>query len=168
MANKKLNKKLEADLFSAQPGTVISALKSLKNEGNVHYLPHLFELLNSTPGEKVENEIITLLNNLKVSEAAPILAGALTTPKYKPIRKTLATACWQNGLDYKDHFLVFLDLVIEEDWETSFEAFTVIDNMEDYPAGEVAEKATDKIYLALKNTGEQKKYFLHEILTMLR
>jgi hypothetical protein len=168
MANKKLNKKIEADLFSAQPETVISALNTLKKEGNVNYLPHLFELLNSSPGEKVENEIITLLNNLKVSKAAPILAEALTAPKYKPIRKTLATACWQNGLDYKDQFLVFLDLVIEEDWETSFEAFTVIDNMENYPAGEVVEQATDKIHLALKNASEQKKYFLHEILTMLR
>jgi len=168
MTNKKLNKKLEADLFSAQPETVISALKSLKNEGNVHYLPHLFELLNSNPAENIEKEIITLLNNLKVSEAAPILAEALTAQKYKPIRKTLATACWQNGLEYKDHFLVFLDLVIEEDWETSFEAFTVIDNMENYPAGEVAEQASDKIYLALKNAGEQKKYFLHEILKMIR
>lgn len=168
MTNKKLNKKLEADLFSAQPETVISALNSLKKEGNEHYLPHLFELLNSNPGEEVEDEIIKLLNNLKVREAAPILAEALTQSKYKPIRKTLATACWQNGLDYKDHFLVFLDLVIEENWETSFEAFTVIDNMENYPAGEVVEQARDKIRQAVKNAGEQKKYFLHEILTMLR
>ncbi|MGM0620968.1 MAG: hypothetical protein ACQETJ_07990 [Bacteroidota bacterium] len=168
MTNKKLNKKLEADLFSAQPETVISALNSLKNEGNVHYLPHLFELLNSTPGEKVEDEIIKLLNQLKVSEAATVIADALTQSKYKPIRKTLATACWQNGLDYKDHFLVFLDLVIEEDWETGFEAFTVIDNMDNYPTGEVVEQASDRIHQALKNAGEQKKYFLHEILKMLR
>jgi hypothetical protein len=61
-----------------------------------------------------------------------------------------------------------LDLVIEEDWETSFEAFTVIDNMENYPTDEVVEQASDRIHQALKNAGEQKKYFLHEILTMLR
>lgn len=168
MTNKKLDKKLEADLFSAQPDNVVSALHSLKEEGNIHYLPILFDLLNADSEEIIEEEIIKILGNLKVQEAAPVLAEALQEPKYKPIQKPLATACWQNGLDFKEHLPVFVDIVIEEDFETGFEAFTVIESMEKYPEGEVIEEVTDRIHESLGNAGEQKKYFLHEILTMIR
>lgn len=166
--HKELNKKIEAELFSAQPDTVISALNYIKEEGNIHYLPLLFDLLKSGPKEKVEEEITAILGTLKVREAVPVLVKALTEPKYIPIRKQLAAACWQNGLDYENHLQVFVDLVIEEDWETGFEAFTVIENMENFPGKEITGPAADKALSAIKDAGEQKKYFLHEILTMIR
>jgi len=168
MTNKKLDKQLESELFSAQSQNVVSALNTLKEKGNIHYLPILFDLLNSNPDEKVEEEIIKILGNLKVRKAAPILAEALQKPKYKSIRKPLTTACWQNGLDFKKHLAVFVDLVIEENFETGFEAFTVIESMEKYPEGEVIEEVTDRIHESLRDANEQKKYFLHEILTMIR
>lgn len=168
MTNNKLDKNLEAELFSAQSENVVSALNALKEEGNIHYLPILFDLLNSNPDEKVEEEIIKILGTLKVQEAAPVMAKALQNQKYKPIRKPLTTACWQNGLDFKEHLPVFVEMVIEEDFETGFEAFTVIESMEKYPEGKVIEDITDRIHESLGNAGEQKKYFLHEILTMIR
>jgi hypothetical protein len=168
MTNRKLDKQLESDLFSAKSETVISALKTLKEKGNVHYLPLLFDLLKSSPEENIEEEIKKILGNLKVREAAPVLVEALQQQKYIGIRKPLTTACWQNGLDFKDHLGVFVDLVIEEDFETGFEAFTVIESMEKYPEGEVITEVTDQIYEALKSADEQKKYFLHEILHMIR
>ncbi|MFW5773244.1 MAG: HEAT repeat domain-containing protein [Tangfeifania sp.] len=168
MTNKKLDKKLERELFSAQSENVISALNSLKEEGNIHYLPILFDLLNADTGKKIEEEIINILGSLKVQDAAPVLAEALQDPKYKPIRKPLTAACWQNSLNFKEHLPVFVDLVIEEDFETGFEAFTVIESMEKYPEGEVIENVTNRIHDALPNANEQKKYFLHEILTLIR
>lgn len=168
MTNEKLDKQLEADLFSAKSETVIAALNSLKEKGNVHYLPHLFDLLKSSPEENVEEEIKKILANLKVREAAPVLVEALQEQKYIGIRKSLATACWQNGLDFKDYLPVFVTLVIEENFETGFEAFTVIESMEKYPEGEVITEVTDQIHESLKAADEQKKYFLHEILHMIR
>jgi hypothetical protein len=168
MTNRKLDKKIETDLFSAQSETVISALNSLKEKGNVHYLPLLFDLLKSSPEENVGEEIKKILGNLKVREAAPVLVEALQEKKYIDIRKPLATACWQNGLDFKNHLPVFVTLVIEEDFETGFEAFTVIESMEKYPEGEVITEVTDQIHEALQSADEQKKYFLHEILHMIR
>lgn len=168
MTNRKLDKQLESDLFSAKSETVISVLKTLKEKGNVHYLPLLFDLLNSSPEENIEEEIKKILGNLKVREAAPVLVEALQQQKYIGIRKPLATACWQNGLNFKDHLPVFVTLVIEEDFETGFEAFTVIESMEKYPEGKVITEVTDQIHEALKSADEQKKYFLHEILHMIR
>lgn len=168
MTNRKLDKQLESELFSAQSKNVVSALNTLKEKGNIHYLPILFDLLKSNPDKEVEEEIIKILGNLKVQEAAPVLAEALQEPGYKSIRKPLATACWQNGLDFKEDLPVFVDLVVEEDFETGFEAFTVIESMEKYPEGKIITEVTDQIQVSLETADEQKKYLLHEILTMIR
>ncbi|RIH65869.1 hypothetical protein D1164_06265 [Mariniphaga sediminis] len=168
MQSNKPDKNIKAKLFSADTATVVSALNSLKEEGNVSYLPILFDLLNSNPETEIEKEIIYILSNLKIKEAAPVMVEALQAPGYDSIRKKLTTACWQNGLDYKEFFPVFVDLVIQEDWETGFEAFTVIENMETFPGREVLDPVVDEIHKALKDAGEQKRYFLHEILVLIR
>ena len=62
---------------------------------------------------------------------------------------------------------VFVDLIIKEDWEIAFEAFTVIDNLEISPDPKVATKTKTKIETALVNAKEQNAYFLREILTKL-
>lgn len=168
MESKKPDKNIQANLFSANTEVVISALDALKEKGTSAYLPLLFDLLNSNPEAAVEKEILFILENLKMKDAVPFIAEALQNQKYLPIRKKLTTACWENGLDFKEYLPVFVDLVISADWETSFEAFTVIENMENYPEEEILEISRNKIFDALKNAGEQKKYFLHEILTLIR
>lgn len=168
MEKKKLDKNIEANLFSANTTTAIATLNTLKEKGNNGYLPLLFDLLNSNPENEIEQEIIFILYNLKIKDAVPVLVEALQNPKYLPIRKKLTAACWENGLDYKNYLPVFVDLVINEDWETGFEAFTVIENMENYPEQEIVDIATEKIRQGLKNANDQKKYFLHEILTLIR
>lgn len=168
MGQKKLDKTIEANLFSANTTTVVSTLNTLKERGNTAYLPLLFDLLNSNPEPEIEKEIIFILYNLKTKEAAPVLVEALQNQKYMPIRKKLVAACWENGLDYKNYLPVFVALVVNEDWDTGFEAFTVIENMENYPNQEIIDLATEKIHQGLKTANEQKKYFLHEILTLIR
>ncbi len=168
MEQKKLYKNIEVNLFSANTATVISTLNTLKERGNTAYLPLLFDLLNSNPEDEIEQEINFILYNLKIKDAVPVLVEAIQNPKYLPIRKKLAAACWENGLDFKNYLPVFVDLVINEDWETGFEAFTVIENMENFPEQDILDIATEKIRQGLIEANEQKKYFLHEILTLIR
>src|SRR5690606_26892496 len=129
----KTDKDLEARLLSARTVTVLAALNEVKERGNINYLPILFNLLNSNPEAEVEKEVLAILGTLKVKEAVPLMTEALTNPRFNIIRKSLITACWQNGLDYRQHLPLFVDIVIQEDWETGFEAFTVIENMETFP-----------------------------------
>jgi hypothetical protein len=160
--------KIEEQLYSARNADVIAALKMLKENGDVNILPLLFNVLQTNHEQEVQDEIIYILNNLKIKAAAPVIANALSDPDYLSIRKTLTSACWQNGLDYKEFLPVFVDLVVQEDWETGFEAFTVIENMTGFPSEEILENERNKIHAALKNADEQRKYFLHEMLTLLR
>jgi hypothetical protein len=127
----------------------------------------LLELLSANPDEQVEKEITDILNNLKVQKAVPVLVEALLNPEYYSIRKKIITACWQNGLNYKNQLPIFVDLVIQEEWETGFEAFTVIENMEEYPDKEILDLAVRKIHDALPDTEGKKKYFLQEILILI-
>jgi hypothetical protein len=167
MDGKYRSRNLEASLRSEKTSTVLTALFELKDSGNISFIPILLELLSANPEEQVENEITDILNNLKVQKAVPVLMEAIQNPEYISIRKKIITACWQNGLNYKNQLPVFVDLVIQEEWETGFEAFTVIENMEEYPDKEIIDLAVRKIQDALPGTEGKKKYFLQEILILI-
>jgi len=164
MDKKDLDKKLKNDIFSANTQVALSALNIIKERGNKSYLPILFDLLLSFPEKELEKEIKNVLGTIKQKDSVPVFVEALKKNKYKPIRKTILTACWQNGLDFKEHLLIFAELVIEEDWETGFEAFTVIENLKELPDKEIIEKTITKINDSIETIGDKKKYFLQEIL----
>ena len=85
----------------------------------------------------------------------------------KTIRKTILTACWQNGLDFSNFLPVFIDIIINDEWEIAFEAFTIVDNLEFSPSEEIIKTAIDKIQNSIETVNEQKEYFLKEILVKL-
>lgn len=168
MDKKNLDKKLKTDIFSAETSVAIAALKSIREKGNKLYLPMLFDLLLSFPEEELEAEIKTILGTVKQRDTVPVFVQALRDKKYKPIRKTLLAACWQNGLDFKDYLPLFAGLIIEEDWETGFEAFTVIENLKDLPDQNIIDETEVKINNSIEKMSDKKRYFLQEILFRIR
>lgn len=167
MNKEKLNKNIQAELFSTNKNQVISAIKKISEQGNKLYIPVLLDLLLLNQEKEIEKEITKLLGNVKDKATVPVFAEALQTKKYVSIRKTICTACWQNGLHYHEYLPVFVNVIISEDWETGFEAFTVVDNMEFLPSDDLIEKAKRIIAPELKNVSDKKKYFLEEILAKI-
>ena len=168
MKQEKIDEQIKKNLFSANTNVVISALEAIQNKGNKLYIPILFDLLNSSPEPEIETEIKNLLGTVKDKETINAFMRAIENDKYKTIRKSILTACWQNGLDFSTFLPVFIDLVINEDWEIAFEAFTVIDNLEYLPADEIIKNSILKINNALPLANDQKSYFLSEILVKLK
>lgn len=168
MNQEKIDEQIKKNLFSANTNVVISAIEGIQNKGNRLYIPILFDLLNSSPEPEIETEIKNLLGTVKDKETINAFMRAIEDDRYKPIRKSILTACWQNGLDFSTFLPVFIDLIINEDWETAFEAFTVIDNLEYLPGEEIIKKSVIKINDALTGANEQKSYFLSEILVKLK
>lgn len=167
MTKIKINQATKNKLFSTDTNEVILALNSLKEKGNKEYLPILFELLLTEPQEAICKEILKLLGTVKDIETIPVFMEAFKDEKFVPIQKTILISCWQNGLDFSNYFDVFIDLIINGDWEVAFEAFTVIENLEYFPAAEELKETKLHIARALKSTNEQKSYFLEEILKMI-
>lgn len=167
MNKPKINYTLKTKLFSTDNNVVLSALNSLKEKGNKDYLPILFELLVAAPEEEIRNEIVKLLGTIKDKNTIPVFIEALHEKKFLAIRKDILTTCWQNGLDFSSHLAVFVDLVIESEWEVTFEAFTVIENLEHFPPEEDVKAIKLKVANALKSADEQKGYFLEKILKLV-
>jgi len=166
MNTPKINSDLKNKMFSADTNAVITAINALKEKGNKEYLPILFELLLSKPEDEIQKEIMKLLGTVKDKDTVPAFVAALQEKKYSSIKKEILISCWQNGLDFSNHFAVFVDLVINGEWEVAFEAFTVIENLEHFPPEDEVKEIKLKIAGALKSANEQKGYFLEEILRM--
>jgi hypothetical protein len=167
MATEKIDSTIKEQLFSTDTKTVISAINSIKRNGNKLYIPVLFDLLSTQPEKEIEAEIKKLLATVKDIKTVDNFIEAVQNEKYKPILKTILVVCWQNGLDFSSYTPVFIDIIINEEWEIAFEAFTIIDNLEFVPEHEVVEVAIQKIEAALKTANEQKTYFLNEILKQI-
>lgn len=163
----KIDSDIQHKLFSTQAETVISALRKVKERGNKNYLPLLFDLLNSQPDPEVEKEIVQLLSTVKDKESVNTFMRAVENEKYRDIRKTLLSACWQNGLDFGAFMPVFIDIIIADDWEIAFEAFTIVDNLEYIPGKAILDTSISKINGSLNTVNEQKRYFLQEILSKI-
>lgn len=166
MTKSKINQQTQKNLFSTDINVVISTLNLLKEKGNKEYLPILFELLLLKPEIEVEKEIIKLLETIKDSSTVAVFVEALKEERFVPIRKNILTCCWQNGLDFSSYIDLFVDLIIEDEWEVAFEAFTVIENLKHFPPAEELKETKLRIANALKSANEQKQYFLEEILKM--
>ena len=163
MKQENINEKLRLALNSEDVEIVKDALEKISETGNRFYLPLLFDLLNTMPEHDVEVEIIKLIGSVKNKESVNTFMRAVEDEKYKPIRQKLIAACWQNGLDFSNFIPVFIEIVINDDWETAFEAFTLIDNLEYLPGEEIINIARLKIKEAFPAANEQKRYFLTEI-----
>jgi hypothetical protein len=167
MATEKIDSTIKEQLFSTDTKTVISAINSIKRNGNKLYIPVLFDLLSTQPEKEIEAEIKKLLATVKDIKTIDSFIEAVQNEKYKHILKTILIVCWQNGLDFSSYTPVFIDIIINEEWEIAFEAFTIIDNLEFVPEHEIVEVAIQKIEAALKTANEQKTYFLNEILKQI-
>ncbi len=165
--NIKIDAGIQQKLFSAKTETVISALHTIRDKGNKAYIPLLFDLLSTQPEKEIEQGVLTLLSTVKDKETVNIFMRALENEKYRPIRKIILTACWQNGLDFSTFLPIFIDIIIAEDWEIAFEAFTIVDNFEMLPTPAIIETSVSKINLVMDKANEQKRYFLNEILSKI-
>jgi hypothetical protein len=167
MDKPKISTKLKNQLFSANTDEVIATVNTLKEKGNKEYLPLLFELLRLQPEAEIQKEILQLLGSIKDKETIPVFIEAIEDEKFSSIKKTLLNSCWQSGLDFSKYLNTFVDVVINEEWEVAFEAFTVIENLENFPPEEEIKNIKLKAARALKISSDQKAYFLEEILKLL-
>lgn len=121
------HKKILEDLYSAKDSVVISALNELRKSGDTTVVPYLVDLYVSSPSDHVKSETEKFLKDLKDDDAAKPLAEALENPKYKTKLENLTAICWQANIDFSPYIDTFTKIAIEGDYQTSLEAFTVIE-----------------------------------------
>jgi HEAT repeat protein len=159
----KADPRMVASLASSDESVIVTAVNDLRVSGSPVYLPVLAKLLLRTELQEARSAVLTLLGELKDQEAVPVLMEIIDEDTYLPVRKELIAACWQNGLDYSVYLSRFVDLVIENDMDIAFEAFTVIENADQLPDASIREIEIIKINHALKVADALKSYLLREL-----
>lgn len=70
------------------------------------------------------------LKHLKANNAQSFIMNAISKTKNSEQKAQIIAACWETGLDFSKDFNFFVDLIGDNDFHVSFEAFTVIQEME--------------------------------------
>jgi hypothetical protein len=170
--NKK--KKLETEkrqisiLRSGNTAAIIDTIQEIRRKGSVTILPELFDLLLVSGNEEVIQACSSLLNDLKNKESVQYLITALKDDKYEPVRHILTSACWQNGLDYHEEFLLFTEIFLNDNYAAAIEAFTVIENS----LGELTDKdmllLTEQLNHGIDLAEEDKRPLIRELLLVIK
>ncbi len=160
--------KILSNLRSKNPEIVLDAIEKIRESGNGSILTDIIELLHDNDNIEIQKSVLNLLSELKDKESIPVLITAIKNDKYTNERKDLVACCWQNGLSYNEYLPLFIDMVINEEFQCAFEAFTVIENMYGKIEDEVIEKEILKIENGLNNSDLQKGYLLNGLLAIIR
>jgi len=118
-------------LFSKDQKTVTKTINKLRETGKDTDLNTLVELYGKSEAEEIKQLIYKFLCDLKSQASAAVVVGLIQTTTDKQTLKMLASTCWQSRLNYIDNFELFIDLIIHEPFEISFEAFTLLENFEE-------------------------------------
>lgn len=162
----KLNR-LKSAIKSANPELIDHALDEIKNQGDHTFVTPLIELLHQNLSREVKEKIFTLFVDLKNEDSVDQLVSDLKIENDLDILERLVAACWQNGLNFSKHLPYFVQLVIDQEFQIAFEAFTVIENMYGKIEGDIEVLLTDKIKACLPDAMENKEYLLRGLLDII-
>jgi len=95
-----------------------------KDTSNADYVT---VLVNSKSTREEKDEALKVL---KENNAQAFILNAITKTKNLGQKALLIAACWETGLDFSKDYLFFIELITNKDFIVSFEAFTVIQEME--------------------------------------
>ncbi|WP_421919033.1 hypothetical protein [Marinifilum sp.] len=166
-AKKALHDKLVLGLQSSDVKTVTESINQLREEGQLDDIVILFDLLVKSNDDSLKDTILKFLSDIKDKNADSIFIDAILDEKYKSIRKDLTSTCWQSSIDFTNHISIFTDLLIESDFETAFEAFTVIENFTSKIEKNKKIEEQDKLKDAIPNAAEEVKGMIHECIHIL-
>ncbi|MDE5417151.1 hypothetical protein L3049_03945 [Labilibaculum sp. DW002] len=154
-------------LGSKDNKVVLNSINQLRQEGKPEDVNHLFDLLLSTPTSEIKVSILNFLADLKIQETDKIIIEAIKNDKYLSIRKSIVEVCWEASIDFSKHLSVFVDLLIEADFEIAFEAFTVIENITEKVPEMIKPVEMTKLKNAIPGSSAEKKGMIHEAIHII-
>lgn len=161
------NKNLLKGLELSDSLRIIETLEELRVSGKVSDIPILIEMLHLSQDPEIKSRISSLFGNLKESDAIPLIIEAIQNQKYAPELKELVSSCWENGLNYSKYLSLFIDLLIENDLEVAFEAYTVIINNEHKIDQAIIDQEVERLEKALPGVSEMKRQLMLDVIDFL-
>lgn len=166
--NKKdLHTAIISGLNSKDSKQIINSITQLREEGKPEDVNYLFDLLLSSPTDEIKIAILNFLADLKIQETDKIIVDAIKNDKYLSIRKSIVEVCWEASIDFSNYLSVFVDLLIDADFEIAFEAFTVIENISEKVPEAIKPKEMSKLKDSISDSSAEKKGMIHEAIHII-
>ncbi len=158
---------IPTDLKLVNKEAIDKILTHLSENGTTNDLRPLLDLMVHTPHKDVLTSCVKFWADIKIKAAKQLIITAITDKKYASIQKEMVSVCWQSSIDFSENVNVFVDLLISSDFETAFEAFTVIENLTGKIEEDVIKKEQQKLKDAIPSAHEHLKGMLHEAIHLL-
>ncbi len=159
--------RLKSAIKTSNQELIDHALEEIKTKGDESYIIPLITFLHQTSSKEVKEIIYHLFNDLKHENSVDQLIHELENEKDLDILERLVASCWQNGLNYSKHLPFFVQLIINQEFQIAFEAFTVIENMYGKIEGDTESMLLSKIEKSLTTSEERKQYLLKGLLEII-
>lgn len=114
-------------LFSTNTSVIIETIGEIRKIGEVQLIEPLIEVADKTKDPEVREAIFSLLADLRMQEAVEPLVIAVNNRKCLKNFPQFLGKLWQNKLDFSAHIPVFLKVMLNENYESGIEAFTIIE-----------------------------------------
>lgn len=167
ISKKDLHNAIILGLNSTDNKVVLDSIKQLRKDGKSEDVTLLLDLMISNSRGEIQSAIRSFLADLKNQDTDKIIIGAIGDDKYIAIRKILVSICWETSIDFSKYISTFVDLLIEADFETSFEAFTVIENLTEKISEEIKPAEMAKLKDAISGASPEKKGMIHEAIHII-
>jgi hypothetical protein len=162
----KLNR-LKFAVKSGNAELVDHALEEIKSKGDSTYIIPLIDFLHKSIPKEFKEKVLNLFSELKHEDVVDQLIESMKSVKDLEILERLVASCWQNGLNYSKHLSYFIQLVIDQEFQIAFEAFTVVENM----YGKIEDKEESELKIKIEKSltikDERKEYLLKGLLDII-
>lgn len=109
--------------------TIAKTLLEIRNEGDFSLVPELLDLFLSSKNHTVTLLLTALLGDIKEPAFKPLLIERLLKTTDEEQRGLLLRICWESPLDFSEYLELFVDLLMEGQYITTLEAYTIISNL---------------------------------------
>jgi 3-methyladenine DNA glycosylase AlkC len=165
---KKLNNEIVRRLRSDKLNLVIPVLNHLRQ--SIHaaaYLPEVIHLLNETKNTEIRRELSFFLSDIKDPEGIPHIIDALRDEQYKPVWNIIISSCWQSSLNYSKALDTFIGIFLKEDYLTSLEAFSVIEQSIPYLEEQKLGQYRKQLVTGLNKVDKDKAPLVREMIKIM-
>jgi hypothetical protein len=155
------------NLVALNDEQVISLIQDFRENGELFIVSPLIEMLYSKRGQVLKNSILDFIADIKNQDAVSIISQSIQKHMGDKNTSGLISACWQSNLDFSNEIPIFIDILCNADYQSSFDAFTVIENSIGNVSTEQIGLYITTIESRLKATPLDKKSLLTEMIVTL-
>ncbi len=159
--------RLKSAFKSGNLDVIDHALDEIKSTGDDTYIAPLIEYVHQNLSREYKEKVFQLFDDLKLEDSVDQLVCEIKKVTDNDVLERLVASCWQNGLNYSKHLPYFAQLVMDQEFQIAFEAFTVIENMYGKIDRDVENELLATIEKKLPDADERKQYLLKGMLDLI-